>query len=223
MAKKIITDITIILDRSSSMLTIKSVTIEGFNSFIDEQPGQANLTLVQFDLPSYVFTRDWYETTYNAIPIADAKHLTNQSFVPRGSTPLLDAMGKAITETDARMKVLPKTKKPNKVVIVVITDGEENSSKEWTQQKIKELIESKQEKDKWEFVFLGANIDAVKTGGMYGFKSTNTMDFAANSIGTRSSYESLTSNLTSYRVGKTSNMGFTSIDKSKQKKAMKSK
>ena len=151
------TDITIILDRSGSMQSTKNDAIGGFNSFIEEQkkvPGEAFLTLVQFD--------NEYELNYAAKPIRFVEPLNDLTYVPRGGTALVDAMGRTINEIHARVKALPKAERPN-VVVVIITDGQENASKEWTSARVNELI-TKLRKKGYEFIFIGAELRRKLSG-----------------------------------------------------------
>src|SRR6476620_7328202 len=125
------TDVTVILDRSGSMEAIASDVIGGFNQFLAEQqrhPGDCRLTLVQFD--------DRYEVLYLARPIADAARLTADTFEPRGSTALLDAIGRTIDATGARLAALPEAERPNRVLLAIVTDGQENASVHYTRDRV---------------------------------------------------------------------------------------
>ncbi len=155
-----LTDITVVLDRSGSMHSCQSDAEGGLNRFIDDQkkqPGEANFTLVQFDTE--------YEFVHRGIPIKSVPHC---SLVPRGNTALLDAVGRAIVETGERLAKLPEADRPGLVVFVVITDGEENSSKEFSLTRIKEMIQHQQDVYKWQFIYLGANQDAFAEAGAMG-------------------------------------------------------
>ena len=188
--KPVTTEIIIVLDRSGSMISIKEDTIGGFNTFIETQkklPGKAILTLVQFD--------NEYEMVHDAIDIKKVPFLTEETYVPRGSTALLDAMGKTISSTSARLS--KKRKKPDQVLFVTITDGEENSSKEFTNEKIRELTKNCTDKDKWQFVYIGANQDAFAVGG--NMNITTTTNFIATPTGTRAMYASLNTSTSNYR------------------------
>jgi hypothetical protein len=157
-----LTDITMVMDRSGSMTACQSDAEGGLNTFIKEQkelPGDAVLTLVQFDTD--------YEFVHKAMPIKDVPKCY---LVPRGWTALLDAVGRAIVETGDRLRKTPEKDRPGLVCFVIITDGLENSSKEFTQAKIKSMIEHQQDKYNWKFTFLGANQDAFSEGGSLGLK-----------------------------------------------------
>ena len=205
------TDITIVLDRSGSMADVAADTIGGFNRFLADQqaaPGEATFTLHQFD--------DQYETVYDGVAIKDVKPLTDKTFVPRGNTALNDATGRSIINTGARLEKLPESERPKKVVFVIITDGMENASKEYTLEKVNEMIKHQKEKYLWEFVFIGAEQNAVESGGAMGISSTHSLSNAKNSAGTQALYASASSNLRKFRAGGASCMAFTDEDREEQ-------
>lgn len=179
-----LTLIAVLVDRSGSMSTCQSDMEGGLNTLIADQatqPGQAEVTLAQFDSE--------YELVWPITPIAD---VGKYSLVPRGSTALLDAMGKFITQTGEELAQRDETSRPGKVICVVVTDGYENSSKEWKTSEVKKLVEQQQTEWSWEFVFLGANMDAVEEGKALGFSSGSSLTFdtanAAQAYGSTSSY-----------------------------------
>lgn len=175
-----LTDITFVLDRSGSMQTIKQATIEAFNGFLTSQKqgdGSAQMTLVQFD--------DQYEMLYRAEPIALAPLLTEQTYQPRASTALLDAMGRTIVATGERLRLMPVDARPGTVLFVTLTDGLENASHEFTLHRVNELIREQRDKYAWQFVFLGANQDAIATAAQLGVGAAQAMTFAATEGGTR--------------------------------------
>jgi hypothetical protein len=189
-------DITILLDRSGSMGAIATDVIGGFNRFLADQkaaPGRANLTLHQFD--------DMFETPQPTMDIQKAAPLTHATFVPRGSTALLDAISKAVKETGLRLSTIPEADRPGKVVFAIVTDGAENSSIHTTLPQVHEMIKHQREKYSWQFVFLAANQDAMAVGGNMGIARANAMTFAATSAGVASSYNAFTSNVSAYRCG----------------------
>ncbi|MCR9293784.1 MAG: VWA domain-containing protein [bacterium] len=147
-----LTDITLVVDRSGSMGVIRDDAQGGVNSFIEKQasePGEALLTLVQFD--------QQYEFVHQGCPI---KKVPSYTLEPRGSTALLDAVGRAINETGARLAKMREKDRPGLVIFVVVTDGLENASREFTRSQIREMIEHQQAKYSWQFIFLAANQDA---------------------------------------------------------------
>lgn len=157
-----LTDITMVLDKSGSMDACRTDAEGGLNAFVREQkelPGEALLTLVQFDT-TYAFV-------HKAKPIREVPYC---HLYPGGGTALLDAVGRAIVETGDRLRKLPEKDRPGLVCFVIITDGQENSSREFTKARIKSMIEHQQEKYNWKFTFLGANQDAFAEGQSLGFK-----------------------------------------------------
>jgi hypothetical protein len=178
-------DITLVLDRSGSMSSCKAATIDGFNEFIDAQlavPGEAVVSLAQFD--------DQYDSLYEAKKLSDeGVKLTEDTFIPRGSTRLLDAIGKTIVRTGERIKAIPEGDRPDKVIFVIITDGHENASVEYNHKKIFEMIRLQEETYSWEFVFIGADQDAIDTGSKLGVRGANCMDYAGTEEGTRGMYD----------------------------------
>lgn len=208
------TDITIVLDRSGSMESVANDTIGGFNRFLEDQkkaPGTASITLHQFD--------NEFLTVIKAQDVRTAPALTTQTFVPRGSTALLDAIGRAIIDTGARMQSVSEHERAGKVVFVIITDGYENSSHEFNHAKVSEMITHQREKYSWEFVFLGANQDAIAAGSSLGVAAANSMTYAANAVGTQSAFSSTSSNLRMMRSGAAPSMAYSDEDRDEQKKA----
>ena len=208
------TDITIILDRSGSMESIRGDTIGGFNRFLEDQqkaPGSATITLRQFDTE--------HDVIIDAADIASAKPLDRSTFVPRGSTALLDAIGMGIEATGKRLSAIPEDKRPAKVVFVIVTDGQENASKQFKIEKINEMITLQRGTYKWEFVFLGANQDAIATAAKMGVSAANSMTYAANSQGTSKAFAATSANLTSLRSCASVSMAYSPRDREEQKKA----
>lgn len=189
-----LTEIIFILDRSGSMESLTNDTIGGFNSFIktqQEEPGEALLTTILFD--------DYYEILHDGVNIQNIQPLTNKEYYARGMTALLDAIGKTITTVNARLKTTSEDKKPSKVICVITTDGYENSSREYTQPQIKEMIEKQEKEYDWQFMFLGANIDAVGTAATFGIQAKCASNYTASSVGTDSLYNAVSKSVSSYR------------------------
>jgi uncharacterized protein YegL len=187
-----LTLIAVILDRSGSMSSCQSDMEGGLNTFIQEQtaqPGSARLTLAQFD--------NEYELVEDYRDIQEAGYY---QLVPRGVTALLDAIGRTVTNTGARLAAMPEDERPGKVVCVIITDGYENASKEWTKERVAALIKEQEEKYSWEFTYLGANQDAIATGTGMGFKASNSMTYDQDAASVASTFSSLSSNTSSHRV-----------------------
>ena len=168
--KSDLTDITLVVDRSGSMEQVKEDAQGGVNSFIKEQakePGEALLTLVQFDTE--------YEFLHKGVPISQ---VPEYKLVPRGMTALLDAVGRAINETGERLSKMKEQDRPGLVIFVVMTDGLENSSKEFSKEVIKEMIKRQQEQYNWHFTFLGANQDAFAEAGSMGIHAAGVANYA---------------------------------------------
>lgn len=179
------TEIIFLLDRSGSMAGLESDTIGGFNAFIKKQ-GQINaeskVTAVLFD--------DTYEILWNGI---DALHavLTDKDYFVRGTTALLDAVGKTIVAVGNRLYHVSEEERPGKVIFVITTDGLENASREFTYEKVKKQIEQQKEKYNWEFIFLGANMDAAAEAGSIGIKEENAYNFDASHKGVEKMYNTV--------------------------------
>lgn len=200
-----LTDITVVLDRSGSMASVGTDTRGGFDSFVHEQlkaKGDAVLTLVQFD--------NHYEFVYRAKKLRDVPKL---EFIPRGSTALLDAIGRAINDTGERLKEIQESERPGHVIFVILTDGQENDSKVFTKSKINEMISHQQDVYKWQFVFLGANQDAIQEAANLGISSLNAMNYSHTGRGINSAFESTSANLSSLRSGKAVNMNYSASQK----------
>jgi uncharacterized protein YegL len=186
-----------IIDRSGSMESIRTDAVGGFNAFLDGQrkvPGTAAVTLVLFD--------DKYEVVYDNVELSAVKNLTQETFVPRGMTALLDAVGRAINDVGARLSKTAEEQRPEKVMVCILTDGYENASKEFNSAKIKEMIEHQRDKYKWEFSFLAANQDAFLAAGNIGIAKQYTSNFAATAEGTKRGFDTQNIFATAYRTGK---------------------
>lgn len=164
-----LTHIYLLLDRSGSMQSIKADTEGGFAAFVEEQrrtPGACRVTLAQFD--------NHYEVVYADRPIADVPALDLQ---PRGSTALLDAMGRLITEAGAQLAALTEADRPGTVIVAIMTDGHENASREWTHPAIKALVEQQTGQWGWQFLYMGADQDAIEVGRNIGVAPANSVTY----------------------------------------------
>jgi len=187
------THIAVLLDRSGSMGDIKDDAIGGFNCFLKEQKAagaNATLTLVQFDTEST-------DVVHESMPILEVPDLNHQTFQPRGGTPLLDALGQTIDSTGRALAAIPEANRPNKVVFVVITDGQENSSHQHTKASVKEIIDRQSSQYNWQFVFLGANQDAFDEAGAVGIAMGNAANFAPARM--QVAFAATAANVASYR------------------------
>src|SRR3990167_396194 len=201
------THIAIVLDRSGSMQSCIADTIGGFNAFIEEQkkvPGEATLTLVQFD--------DAYEWVQAGLPLKDIPAL---KFEPRGSTALLDAIGKTINDQGLWLSVKHEHDRPEKVIFVIITDGHENASREFTRDKIFQLIRQQESQYQWQFVFIGANQDAIAAGAQIGVYSDSALTYDARRP--RAAFAALASSVRAVRSGAMARASFTADDRKRNK------
>ncbi|MEA2204729.1 MAG: hypothetical protein QOE77_1505 [Blastocatellia bacterium] len=172
------THIAVLLDRSGSMGSVKDETISGFNDFLKEQKAagdNASFTLVQFDSEST-------DVVHEAKPVRAVPDLNQATYQPRGSTPLLDALGQTINSTGRTLAAIPETNRPDKVVFVVITDGEENASHKFTKKQVKQMIDHQTEKYDWQFVYLGANQDAFAEAGAVGISMAKAANYSPASM-----------------------------------------
>jgi hypothetical protein len=189
MANQNRTLIAFLLDRSGSMQSIKSDVIGGFDAFMAEQragDGECLVTLAQFD--------NEYEVVYHALPLGDVPPL---ALHPRNSTALLDSMGKLITDTAAEIDALSDDDKPGSVIIAIMTDGLENSSTEWTRLSIKSLVEQQTNESGWEFLYMGADQDAVEIGKDLGVKAEQAVTYSRGK--SREAMAAMSGNVRGYR------------------------
>ncbi|GGA79019.1 vWA domain-containing protein [Ornithinibacillus halotolerans] len=179
------TEIIFLLDRSGSMAGLEKDTIGGFNALIKKQcqlEGETLVTTVLFD--------NYYELLWDGIQ-AEKVRLTEEEYFVRGSTALLDAIGKTIVDVNYRITNARPHEKPDNVLFVITTDGLENSSKEYRYGKIQEMIRKQQENHGWEFIFLGANIDAAKEASHLGIEVEHAKSFEATSVGVEVMFDTI--------------------------------
>jgi uncharacterized protein YegL len=189
-----LTDITIVLDKSGSMGMVTEDTIGGFNTFLKDQkeaPGEANLSLVLFDTD--------YNEVHNGVPIKEVPELTSRTYIPGGNTALLDALLRAINTTGARLKAMQEYERPAKVIFVIMTDGQENSSREASRQQVADAIKHQEEIYKWNFVYIGANQDSFHEAGMLGIHLSNVANYTCDSAGTQKAMNDISEGMLSYR------------------------
>lgn len=207
------TDITVVLDRSGSMASIAGDVIGGLNTFIRAQAqveGEACFTLVQFD--------DRYEVVHAHVPVQDVPPLTEQTYVPRGQTALLDAIGRTMVATGARLAMMAEGDRPDVVVLAVQTDGLENASREFTQQQVFDMIRHQEAKYAWQFVFLAADQDAIAEGGAMGFASASALDYDKDGDGVAALYSAMASKVGEVRRGQASRVEFSPTDRARTKR-----
>ena len=192
--KKGLTEIVFILDRSGSMSGLEKDTIGGFNSLIEKQKkeeGQCLVSTVLFDYDSDVI--------HDRVDIHKVNPLTEKEYFARGSTALLDAIGRAIHHIGNVHKYARKEDRPEKTLFVITTDGMENSSRQYTYSKVKQLVQRQKEKYGWEFMFLGANIDALETAESFGIDRDMAVDYKNDAAGTALNYQVLSDTIKSVR------------------------
>lgn len=190
------THITVIGDRSGSMSALKEDMEGGFRQFLADQqaaPGACTLSLVQFD-------SEGVEEVYAAVPIAEARPWT---LIPRGGTPLLDAVGMTLVKLGERLAVMPESERPMRVLVIILTDGHENASHEYSKAQVKAMVEHQQSAYKWEFMYLGANVDAFAEAGSMGIPLAHAAHYQASSRGARVMFSAVSAKAMSYRGGGT--------------------
>lgn len=188
-------EIVCVVDKSGSMGMIESDAIGGFNHFLGEQkklPGDARFTLALFDHE--------YEIAVDAVDIQHVPPLNETTYCPRGSTALLDAIGKTVTAVGERLSKTPAYARPSKVIVAILTDGLENASKEYTRSKMFEMIKHQREVYSWEFIFLAANQNAIQEGASLGINMKDSFNFNATGLGVRTAYRCMAQSVASYRT-----------------------
>ncbi|MBJ7288328.1 VWA domain-containing protein [Williamsia sp.] len=202
-----------LLDRSGSMQSIADDTRGGFDAFVAkerEADGRTVVTLAQFD--------NVYELVYENRPIADVPPL---ELLPRNATALYDAIGKLVTDVGVALAARPEHERPGSVTVVVMTDGHENSSREWTNSAVRALITQQERVYDWDFVFLGSNIDAVEVGADLGFDREKSMTYTSSPAGVAAAFESVSGyqgrKRKSRRAGTVPTGGFTTTERQRSR------
>lgn len=175
--------VNFLVDRSGSMSNLRSDVIGGFNELIKKQKAEGNDCLVSF----CKFDNE-YEEVFSLVPLAEVRELTDEDFVPRGGTALIDSLGRNITEVGAKLKAMEVSERPDQVLFVLITDGQENSSHEMSKKEVFEMVSHQRDNYSWEFMFIGANQDSIAEASAYGFRPNMSANFAATSSGTAAVY-----------------------------------
>lgn len=195
--RKGLTEVVFILDRSGSMSGLEADTIGGFNSMIEKQrkeEGEAYISTVLFD--------DRTEVLYDRVPVARVEPMNENQYFVRGCTALLDAIGGAIHHIANVQKYAREEDRPEKTLFIITTDGMENSSHIYTYDKVKKMVEKEKEKYGWEFLFLGANIDAIEVAGRFGIGADRAVNYECDSEGTALNYQVLSETVSAVRRSK---------------------
>lgn len=209
MPKSGLCEIVVLLDRSGSMAACRQDTEGGFNSFVAEQkkaPGECVMTLVQFD-------DGGIDAVHEAKPIAGVPPLKLE---PRGNTPLLDAMGTTIRKTGERLAATAEANRPERVLFVVITDGQENASHEFSKEAVRRMVEEQTNKWKWEFAYIGANVDAFGEAGRLGIPLQNSSGYAQTPVAVAAVYANLSSNVLRARGDKKAHLSYSDRQRAAQ-------
>lgn len=196
--KKGLTELVFILDRSGSMSGLESDTIGGYNAMLGKQkkePGEAVITTVLFD--------DQYELLHDRINLRGIAPITDKEYYVRGSTALLDAVGKTINKVVNVQKHTAEDERAEHVMFVITTDGMENASREFSYEKVRHMIEHQKSKYAWEFIFLGANIDAIATAERFGIGKERAANYNADGEGTMLNYEVISETVSNLRASRT--------------------
>ena len=192
--KKNLTELVFILDKSGSMSGLEKDTIGGFNSMLEQQrkvDGECVITTVLFD--------NRYELLHDRIDIRAVQPITGKEYFVGGSTALLDAIGRTIHKIDTAQKNTTEEYRAEKVMFVIITDGEENASRCYSSAQIRQMIQHQKERYGWEFIFLGANIDAVETAGRFGIDADRAVDYVPDGEGTELNFRMMSETVATFR------------------------
>lgn len=178
------TELVFILDRSGSMCGLEHDTIGGYNAMLEKQkkePGEAAVTTVLFD--------DRYELLHNRLPLRDVAPISERDYFVRGNTALLDAIGRTIHQVAGAQRHAAPYQREGRVLFVITTDGHENASREFTHAQVRHMVEEQKRRYGWEFLFLGANIDAIASAARFGISEDRAANYHADGAGTRLNYE----------------------------------
>lgn len=195
--KENFTELVFILDRSGSMQSLTDDTIGGFNSLIEKQRGVEGgcvVSTVLFDSHSTVL--------HDRVPLTEVKPMTRNDYVPQGNTALIDAIGGAVKHIGNIHKYARPEDIPEHTMFVIITDGMENASRQYTADKVRAMIERQKDRYGWEFIFIGANIDAVETASRFGISEDRAVDYLADAQGTAVAYAASCDAIGEMRRGK---------------------
>lgn len=184
--KKGLTEVVFILDRSGSMSGLEADTIGGFNAMLEKQKkeeGEAYISTVLFDSEA--------EVLHDRVPVEKVEPMNDRQYSVRGCTALLDALGGAIHHIGNVHKYAREEDRPEKTIFIITTDGMENSSRQYSYDRVKEMVERQREQYNWEFLFLGANIDAIEVAGRFGIAANRAVNYESDGAGTRLNYQAM--------------------------------
>lgn len=195
--RKGLTEVVFILDRSGSMRGLEADTIGGFNSMIEKQrkeEGEAYISTVLFD--------DQTEVIYDRVSVDKVEPMNDRQYYVRGCTALLDAIGGAINHIANVHRYARKEDRPEKTMFIITTDGMENSSRMYTYKMVKKMVEKEKKKYGWEFLFLGANIDAIEVAGRFGIGADRAINYECDSVGVTLNYQAISETISAVRKSK---------------------
>ena len=196
--------IAVVMDRSGSMASVQTPTIEGFNEFLKAQketPGECVMYYTQFD--------NEYEIVHNYVPIKDMPELTTKTYVPRGNTALMDAIGRTIVKVGEDLAAKPEDERPSQVIFVIQTDGYENASTEYNKDKVSVMIKEQRDNWNWDFLFLGASEAAMKEAENIGMMATASLNYSHTATGSKNAFYATGQNVSSARIREVRVAGYT--------------
>ena len=192
--RKNLTEVVFILDRSGSMRGLEADTIGGFNSMIEKQKkeeGEAFISTVLFD--------DRTEVLYDRVPVDKVEPMTDSQYYVRGCTALLDAIGGSIHHIANVHRYAREEDRPEKTLFIITTDGMENASRIYSFEEVRKMVEKEEKEYGWEFLFLGANIDAISVAGRFGIRANRAINYESDSMGTQLNYQALSETVSAVR------------------------